>query len=81
MGTTLDAVTADAMKLSPAERAELLERIADSMLPAAPLHPAWDAELARRLADMDAAVGDAVPAQQVLAELHALIRPAAARKA
>ena len=49
MSTTLDGVTADALKLSPAERAELIERIADSVLPAPPLHPAWEAEIARRV--------------------------------
>lgn len=77
MSTTLDGVTADAMKLSTTERAELIERIADTLLPAAPLHPEWDAELARRLADMDAGVGTSVPAEQVLAELRGIAAGAA----
>jgi putative addiction module component (TIGR02574 family) len=80
MTTTLDGVTADALKLSPAERAELIERIADSVLPAPPLHPAWEAEIARRVAEMDAGLAASIPAEQVLAELHSLTAQAGAHR-
>lgn len=72
MSTTLEALTAEAMKLSPAERTELMESLADSVLPPAPLHPAWEPELARRVAEMDAGGVASIPAGQVLAELRAL---------
>ena len=78
MTTTLDGVTADALKLSPAERAELIERIADSVLPAPPLHPAWEAEIARRVAEMDAGVAASIPAERVFAELRGMTAEATA---
>ena len=80
MTTTLDVLTADAMKLTPEERRELIERLADSVLPAAPLHPAWDAEMARRLAEMDAGIAVAIPAEQVFAELRGMTTQAASRQ-
>lgn len=73
MPPTLDAVLADAMKLPPQERAELAEALADSVLPAPPLHPAWDAEIARRVADMDAGRTHFVAADEALAALAARI--------
>jgi len=80
MTTTLDVLTADAMKLTPEERRELIERLADSVLPAVPLHPAWDAEMARRLAEMDAGIAAAIPAEQVFAELRGMTTQAASRQ-
>lgn len=80
MTTTLDGVTADALKLSPAERAELIERIADSVLPAPPLHPAWEAEIARRVAEMDAGLVKSIPAEHVFAELRTMTAQATARQ-
>ena len=54
MTPTLDAVLADAPKLSPGDRVELAETLAGSALPAPSLHPDWQAEIARRVAAMDA---------------------------
>ncbi|MBT9456633.1 MAG: addiction module protein [Burkholderiaceae bacterium] len=73
MPTALDSVTADAMKLSPEDRAELIERLTDPVLPNPPLHPDWQAEIARRVAEMDAGVTQFIPADQAMAELHAHI--------
>lgn len=73
MTTSLDSVTADALKLSAEDRAALIERLADSVLPAPPLHPSWDAEMARRLAELDAGTVASVPIAQVLAQARALI--------
>lgn len=73
MSAVLDALTAEALKLSPDERAELIERLAESMLPAGELHPEWDAEVERRLADLDAGRTQAMPADEVLGEVRALI--------
>lgn len=72
MTTSLDSVTADALKLSADDRAALIERLADSVLPAPPL-PSWDAEMARRLAELDAGTVASVPIAQVLAQARALI--------
>ena len=68
---TFDAVLADAMQLTPRERAALAETLADSVLPAPALHPDWEAEIARRVADMDAGRTRFVAADEALAALAA----------
>jgi putative addiction module component (TIGR02574 family) len=73
MPPTLDAVLADALKLSPQERAELAEALADSVLPAPPLHPDWETEIARRVAEMEAGRTRFVAADEALAALAARI--------
>ena len=73
MTTSLDSVTADALKLSAQERALLIERLVDTVLPAPPLHPSWDAEIDRRAADMDAGTTQCIPAEAVMADLRAMI--------
>lgn len=73
MTTTLEAVEAAALQLSAEERAELIERLIDTLLPAPPLHPAWEAEIARRVAEMDAGLVASIPAEKVFAEMRALI--------
>lgn len=73
MSPTLDAVLAEALKLTPQERAELAETLADSVLPAPSLHPDWEAEIARRLVDMDAGRTRFIAADEALAALAARI--------
>ena len=73
MSTSLDSVTADALKLSAEERASLIERLVDTVLPAPPLHPSWDAEIDRRAADMDAGATQFMPADAVMADVRAMI--------
>ncbi len=74
MSVTLQAVEADALKLTPDERSELIERLIASVEPALPLHPDWEAEIARRVAEMDAAGEDGlIPGEQVMAEMRARI--------
>lgn len=80
MSTTLEAVIAQAMQLSPEERSELIETLADTVLPAPALHPDWEAEIHRRVADMEAGRSRFVAADEALATLAARIqsrRPAA----
>jgi len=73
MTASFEAVEAAALQLTEEERAELIERLIDTVSPAPPLHPAWEAEIARRVAEMDAGLGESVPADKVFAELRALI--------
>jgi putative addiction module component (TIGR02574 family) len=73
MSTSLDDVTEQALKLTAEERAELIERLAETVLPAPPLHSSWDAELARRIAEMDAGLVEPIPAEQVFAEMRDMI--------
>lgn len=73
MSPTVDAVLAEALKLSPREREELVEALADSVLPAPALHPDWHAEIARRVAEMDAGRLRFIAEAEALAALAARI--------
>jgi putative addiction module component (TIGR02574 family) len=73
MGASLETVEAAALQLSVEERAALIERLIDTVLPPPPLHPAWEAEIARRIEEMDAGLVEAVPAEQVFADMRAMI--------
>lgn len=73
MPTPLQSIEAEAMKLSPTERAELGARLIASTASARELHPAWKAEILRRIADMEAGRTKAIPAEQMFAEVDALI--------
>ncbi len=73
MTESLEAVQTAALNLSAEERAELIELLIDTVLPAPPLHPAWEAEIARRVADLDAGLTQAIPAEQVFAQVRAMI--------
>ena len=73
MPTPLQLIEAEAMKLPPAERAELGARLIASTASARELHPAWKAEISRRIADMEAGRTKAIPAEQMFTEVDALI--------
>ena len=73
MTASFETVEAAALQLSAEERAELIERLIDTVLPAPPLHPAWEAEIARRVAELDAGLVECIPGKQVLAELRTMI--------
>jgi putative addiction module component (TIGR02574 family) len=73
MTESLEAVQTAALNLSAEERAELIELLIDTVLPAPPLHPAWEAEIALRVADLDAGLTQSIPAEQVFAQLRAMI--------
>jgi len=79
MPTSIEAIEAQAMKLSPDERAALGERLLMSVAPSQALHPDWEAEIARRVADMDAGRTHFISAEEALRHLDAYIlkrRPA-----
>ena len=77
MTTTLEAVETAALGLSIPERAELIQRLIETVLPPpTPLHPEWEAEIKRRLADLDSGRTQAVPAEHVFAEVRAMIEAA-----
>lgn len=74
MSTSLDSVTAEALKLSNADRVELIERLASNVVPAPPLHPSWGAEIAQRLIELDAGLVKSIPADEVFAKTRKLIK-------
>ena len=80
MTASLETVEAAAMQLSAEERGELIERLIDTVLQPPQLHPAWEAEIARRVAEMDAGVVEAIPAEEVFAEMRAIIEAQVAKE-
>ncbi|TDP71148.1 addiction module protein [Roseateles toxinivorans] len=74
MPNPVDLVEAQAMKLTPDERAELAERLWLSVqadTDAAPLDPAWEAEIARRMQQIDSGEVVCRPWAEVMTELRA----------
>jgi len=74
MPTSVQAVAEEAMKLTPADREALVERLVASLEPADSLHPGWHDEIARRVADMEAGRTRFIPADEAMARLTAHIR-------
>ena len=73
MSNTVRAIEAEALKLSPEERADLIERLAATIAPAAPLHPAWEVEIARRLAELESSRVELLDGGEVFAAVRARI--------
>jgi putative addiction module component (TIGR02574 family) len=71
MSTSLQSVVADALSLSTQDRNVLIGTLVASVT--APLHPDWDAEIDRRLDDLEAGRAELIPADEVFAELEALL--------
>ncbi len=80
MNASLESVEAAALQLTAEERAELIERLIDTVMPPPPLHPAWEAEVARRVAEMDAGLVEGIPAEKVFAKMRAMIEAHDAKK-
>lgn len=78
MSLTLESVTAEALKLTPDERAELIERLIASVESPMSLHPEWEAEIERRLDDLEAGRAEAIPADEVFARIEAKLKRAGA---
>ncbi|HEY0956267.1 MAG TPA: addiction module protein [Roseateles sp.] len=64
----LQRIEADALRLSPDERAELAERLCEgSEVP----DPAWEAQIRRRMQEVDSGAVQCRPWDEVMAELRA----------
>jgi len=77
MNATLQSIEAEALKLSPDERTELIERLIVSVAPP-PLSAAWQAEIERRMSDMDAGRTQPIPAEEAFARIDAKLLRAGA---
>ncbi len=80
MNASLETVEAAALQLTAEERAELIERLIDTVVPARPLHPAWEQEIARRVAELDAGLVESISAEEVFARMRAMIEAHDAKK-
>ena len=74
MSMTLKQLKAEAMKLSPEDRADLADWLWVSATPREDVEAAWDAEIARRVAAMDAGEAKFVSADEVMAKIDAKLR-------
>lgn len=71
MSTSLEALEAEALKLSPEEREHLLERLVISLAADPAVEKAWEEEIERREADLDSGFAQVLPADVVIARLRA----------
>ena len=71
MSMTFEQLKAEAMKLSPEERADLADLLWISATPREEVKAAWDAEIARRIAAIDAGEAEFVSSEAVMAEMDA----------
>lgn len=71
MPTPLDLVEAEAMKLSPQERADLADRLWHSVHSAEEVGAAWAEEIANRAHQVDAGEVTCRPWEQVMIEMRA----------
>jgi putative addiction module component (TIGR02574 family) len=78
MPMPLPDIEAEALRLSTAERGQLVERLLRSLEPEAQGTPeevalAWDEEIARRIDELDSGAVEGIPYEQVRAEMRAVI--------
>jgi len=78
MSAVLEQLKAQALKLSPSDRDELVRALIASVdgepedTPEA-IARAWEEEIERRIADLDSGKTKGIPAEQVLADIRAMI--------
>lgn len=71
MPTPIEIVEAEAMKLTPGERADLADKLWLSVHSKAEVDVAWDAEIARRIQQIESGEVECIPWEAVMAELRA----------
>lgn len=67
MPNQVDVLEAEAMKLTPEERARLADRLIASLSDDAEIEEAWAAEVERRIAEIEAGRAPVVPAAEAIA--------------
>ena len=71
MAPTIETVEADALQLTPAERALLVERLIASLDADPEIEAAWAAEVERRHAEIESGAVTLLPGPETLAQLKA----------
>jgi putative addiction module component (TIGR02574 family) len=67
MSNQIDVLEAEALKLTPEERARLADRLIASLSDDAEIEDAWAAEVERRIAEIEAGRAPVVPAAEAIA--------------
>ena len=70
MPTPIEIVEAQAMKLTPDERADLADKLWLSVNSKEEVDAAWDAEIARRIDQLDAGEVECIPWDTVMEKLR-----------
>jgi len=71
MTTKLDVLEAEVLKLAPADRSRLLERLLSSLEADLEAEDAWEAIAAARDAEIESGAVQPVPAEEAIARLRA----------
>jgi len=71
MSTSLEAIQAEVMRLSPSDRSRLLERLIVSLDADAEVEAEWDVVADAREADVTSGLMTAVPFEEAIARLEA----------
>jgi hypothetical protein len=71
MPIDLEVLQAEVLRLSPADRARLLDRLVASLDVDASVEAAWDAVAAQREQELESGVAETVPLEVVVARLEA----------
>ena len=71
MGSTIEVLEAEALRLSAADRSRLLERLAISLLANSAIEEAWEIEADRRIAQLAVGSVQLVPGEEAHARLRA----------
>jgi putative addiction module component (TIGR02574 family) len=74
MSSTVEALEAEALQLSAAERARLIERLIASLDIDPEVEEAWAAEVERRNAEIESGAVSLIPGPETLAQLKAEFR-------
>lgn len=67
MSTEIDVLEAEAMKLTPEQRARLADRLIASLFEDAEIEEAWAVEIERRIAEIEAGRASVIPAAEAIA--------------
>jgi putative addiction module component (TIGR02574 family) len=74
MSTPLELVEAQALSLTPEERARLADRLITSLFDDQAIEDAWAAEVERRISDIENRRSKLVPASEAIARARAAIK-------
>ncbi|MGI8896539.1 MAG: addiction module protein [Casimicrobiaceae bacterium] len=74
METQLEILEAEALKLTPGERAALAQRLLASLDEDAEIEEAWATEVERRIAEVESGAVQAIPIAEALARVRASLK-------
>jgi putative addiction module component (TIGR02574 family) len=74
MANQLEIVEAQALKLSPEERAKLADRLLSSLFEDQAIEDAWATEVERRIAEIESGRAKLIPAADSIARARAAIK-------